>query len=304
MVMPWPGFLSVTGLACAAMNLRRVIHLLLSLLRRVCRIMVVIRLSPGMPLTIMVAMDIFSGMASVYDLIVGDNSSYYDALLSAMQERYPWPENAIVADIGGGTGLFTFHICNCAKKVLLIDPSDAMLRVAKEKSAGHSCDNVEMVKGAFPGCGLVADSIDIIVMLGTIQYLAREDQPVALREIYRCLKPGGLAFMDVVNYFSFVGQPVAPGTKRWDASGLKIVQKTTHEVHPFREEWIDMYRITVENARTGERKELESRHVLKMMSPTEVYLLLLQAGFSSIDMIPWPGAEIGLAEKVWCFAKK
>ncbi len=253
---------------------------------------------------LLVAMDIFSEMAGVYDIIAGDCSPYYNALLSAIRARYPRLEDAILADIGGGTGLFTFHICHRVKSVLLMDPSDAMLSVAREKFDRYACDNVRLARGRLPGSGLDADSVDIVVLIGTFQYLSREEHPEALRDIYRCLKPGGLAFVDLVNYFAFIGQPVGPEMKRWKAKSLKIMQKTSHEVHPLQEAWIDNYRITVENTVDGSLKEFESRHMLKMLSPTEMCLLLRMAGFSSVEVTHWPDVVCGPDVKIWCFAKK
>lgn len=284
--------------------MRRVIRPLPAMSRHICRTMAVLHLSSGRPLTILVAMDIFSEMAGVYDIIAGDCSPYYDALLSAIRARYPLLEDAVLADIGGGTGLFTFHVCRRVKNVLLVDPSDAMLRIAREKLDRCACDNVRLVRGRVPGSGPGAGSVDIAVLIGTFQYLSREEQPEALREIFRCLKPGGLSFIDLTNYFAFVGQPVNSETKRWDANGLKIVQETSHEVHPFQEEWIDNYRITVENSADGSLKVLESRHVLKMLSPTEMCLLLRLAGFSGIEVTQWPDVVCGSDVKIWCFAKK
>jgi ubiquinone/menaquinone biosynthesis C-methylase UbiE len=249
-------------------------------------------------------MDVFSEMASVYDIITGDYSGYYDAIFSFLEQRYPRMKDAIVADIGGGTGRFTFHICDRVKRILLIDPSDAMLKVAKEKLAGTACYNVGIIRGGFPDCSLGTGSVDIITVIGTFQYLSREELPAALRDAYRSLKPGGLMFLDLTNHFAFIGKPDGSERKYWDERGLKIIQKIRHEVFPFREEWIDTYHVTVENPAEGEKREFESRHVLKMISPTEMMLLLLETGFTGIEMIPRQDGDKEKAVKLWCFGKK
>jgi ubiquinone/menaquinone biosynthesis C-methylase UbiE len=254
--------------------------------------------------TTMVAMDVFSEMASVFDIIAGDYSLYYDAIFSALQRRYPGLENAALADIGGGTGLFTFHVCDRVKCIRLLDPSDAMLKMAKEKLALTACHNIEIKKGGFPDCGLDPGSVDLIVILGTFQYLPGGEQPAALRDAYRSLKPGGFLFLDLTNYFVFVGRPFAPESETWHENGLEIVQETRHEVCPFREEWIDTYHVTVENPATGDTIAFESRHVLKMLSPTEMRLLLRETGFTGIDVIPQQDVEKEKAVRLWCFAKK
>jgi ubiquinone/menaquinone biosynthesis C-methylase UbiE len=249
-------------------------------------------------------MGVFSEMASIYDIIVDDYSRYYDAVFTSLRNRCPGLKDAIVADIGGGTGRFTFHICDRVKRILLIDPSDAMLNVAKEKIAGATCGNIEIRKGRYPDCGLSPCSVDIIVSLGTFQYLSREEQPAALQDACRSLKPGGLMFLDLTNYFAFIGQSIEPDLKKWDAKGLKITQQTRHEVYPFGEEWVDTYHITIHNPAKGEKKEFESRHVLKMLSPTEMRLLLGEAGFTGIEVIPQSDVETKNAVKLWCLANK
>jgi ubiquinone/menaquinone biosynthesis C-methylase UbiE len=252
----------------------------------------------------MVAMDVFSEIASVYDIIAGDYSRYYDVIITYLGKRYPGLENATVADIGGGTGHFAFQVCDRVKRIHLIDPSDAMLKVAKEKLACTGCPNIEIKKGGLPDCGLGTGSVDLIVVLGTFQYLPGEEQPAALQDAYRSLKPGGLIFIDLTNYFAFVGRPVGPDVKTWDVKGLKILQKTRHEVFPIREEWVDTYNITVENSSKAETRAFESRHVLKMLSPTEMKLLLKETGFTGIDVIPQQDVEKEKAVRLWCFAKK
>jgi ubiquinone/menaquinone biosynthesis C-methylase UbiE len=252
----------------------------------------------------MVTMDIFSEMASVFDIIAGDYSQYYDATFSALRRHYPGIENAIVADIGSGTGLFAFRVCHRVKGILLLDPSDAMMKVAKEKLARAACNNIEIMNGGFPDCGLDPASVDPIVVLSTFQYLPGEGQPAALRDAYRSLKPGGLPFLDLTNYFFFVGRPVGPESEVWNENGLKIVQATRHEVCPFREEWIDTYHVTVENPAKGDSREFESRHVLKMLSPTELKLLLRETGFTVIELTPQQDVDEEKAVKLWCFAKK
>lgn len=253
--------------------------------------------------------DKFSGLANVYDYFLNGNyKKYIDLVLQSLQERYPDLKNAILADIGGGTGYVTFQIHDQVKKIIMIEPSEAMLNIAKSKFNPDDHINIELKQGGFPFCGLEEDSIDIIIIVNDpFHYLLSvNEQLLALKDIYQSLKKGGLLFIDNMNFFSLIRRYRWPKMLDFNISNKKISVINQHDIFPLEEQWIHTYNIFIENNETGEIKKIVSKHVLKMISPTEMRLLLKQTGFIKID-ISAPSQSRDrewLSSRMWCFAYK
>lgn len=88
----------------------------------------------------------------------------------------------------------------------MIEPSEAMLKIAKSKFNPRKHKNIELMQGGFPDCGLEENSIDIVIIINDpFQYLLSvNDQLLALKDIYRSLTQGGLLFIDNMNFFSLI----------------------------------------------------------------------------------------------------
>ena len=55
--------------------------------------------------------DEFSGLANIYDyFLTGNYKKNIKNLMRSIQEHYPDIKNAVLADIGGGTGFVTYQI--------------------------------------------------------------------------------------------------------------------------------------------------------------------------------------------------
>lgn len=97
--------------------------------------------------------DHYSGFAKVYDYFLNlnaDYKKYIKKLFHSIQKRYPDLKNAILADVGGGTGYVSFQIHDQVKKIKMIEPSEAMLNVAKSKLNPDNHANIELRQAAFP----------------------------------------------------------------------------------------------------------------------------------------------------------
>ena len=73
--------------------------------------------------------DQYFGFAKLYDYFLNEDvnyKKYIKILLKYIQERYPDLENAVLADIGGGTGYVTFQIHDLVKNIIMIEPSEAI----------------------------------------------------------------------------------------------------------------------------------------------------------------------------------
>ena len=251
--------------------------------------------------------DRYSGLANIYDYFLNANyKKYIKKMIQSIQERYPDLKNAILADIGGGTGYVTFQIHNQVKRIIMIEPSEAMLNIAKGKLNPELHTNIELRQGGFPVCGLKKNCIDIVIVVNDpFQYLlSANEQLLALKDIYLCLKQGGLLFIDNMNFFSLIRRYRWPKMIDFNIGNKKVTLINRHEIFPIEEQWIHTYNLFVENNETGEIKKIVSKHVLKMISPTEMRLLLKETGFIEIEIIAPSLPQERESSRMWCFANK
>jgi ArsR family transcriptional regulator len=97
------------------------------------------------------------------------------------------PSNWLVADLGCGTGTVAEALAPFVRRVIGIDTSAAMLKIA-----GHRLqrfDNVELRHGALETLPLDDKSVDVVTLMLVLHHLQRPLN--AISEAARCLRPGG-----------------------------------------------------------------------------------------------------------------
>jgi ubiquinone/menaquinone biosynthesis C-methylase UbiE len=97
----------------------------------------------------------------------------------------------VVADIGAGTGYFSFRIAKCVPKgkVLAEDIDGQMIRDIRSAVTSNRLTNVEAVLGTTTDPHLPAGAVDVVLMVDAYHEF---DHPREMMEaIVRALKPGG-----------------------------------------------------------------------------------------------------------------
>ena len=119
---------------------------------------------------------------------VSVNSTQYDAGLFLLQRLHEISGTKVL-DVGCGTGSLTNHIADVVGEqgsVVGVDPSKERLAIALERTKSnlsfHEGKAEEL--SSFP-----AASFDIVYVNSTFHWV--QDQPMALKEFARILKPGG-----------------------------------------------------------------------------------------------------------------
>ena len=111
------------------------------------------------------------------------------ALLGDLQDKS-------VADIGSGTGYFTFRIALKAKKVIAIDIVDDYLKILenlKQKLPQEFRDKIETRIGKPNDPLLKQGEVDIAVIINTFSFIQNKEE--YLKTILKDLKPGGKIFI-------------------------------------------------------------------------------------------------------------
>lgn len=127
--------------------------------------------------------DRFLGFADIYDRARPKCPEQVKEILL----RYLGHKPALVIDMGCGTGLSTIIWSKESSKVIGIEPSDDMRKVAQEKSAG--LHNVDFIAAFSDNTGLGNNCADIITCSQSFHWMNPE---TTLNEVSRVLKEGGI----------------------------------------------------------------------------------------------------------------
>lgn len=115
------------------------------------------------------------------------------------------PEEAIVLDLGGATGVYTFPLAKKGHKIYLADLSEDLINQAKEKvnilneENVISCDVVNAVDLSI----YEDDKFDVVLIFGPLYHLLDEVERIkCVSEVNRVLKKNGLVFASFIPYLS------------------------------------------------------------------------------------------------------
>ena len=97
----------------------------------------------------------------------------------------------VVADIGAGTGYFTFRIAPLVKqgKVLAVDIQPEMLAIIEERKKRFNADNVVTIQGTETDTKLPANSVDVVLFVDAYHEFSYPRE--MMESIVKGLKPGG-----------------------------------------------------------------------------------------------------------------
>lgn len=95
--------------------------------------------------------------------------------------------DAVVADIGAGTGISTKMFLDAGHTVIAVEPNSPMLDAAVEWLGGYP--GFRFVSGTAESTNLPNSSVDLVIAAQAFHWF---DPPKASREFGRILRPGGL----------------------------------------------------------------------------------------------------------------
>jgi ubiquinone/menaquinone biosynthesis C-methylase UbiE len=118
------------------------------------------------------------------------------------------PEDAVVADIGAGTGYFTVRLARAlggGGRVLAVDVEQALVEHIRARAERDGLSGVETILGEFDDPGLPEAGVDRILIVDTWHHI--DDRLSYLDRLERALRPGGTV---VVVDFREGDLPVGP----------------------------------------------------------------------------------------------
>ncbi|HYP52910.1 MAG TPA: class I SAM-dependent methyltransferase [Pyrinomonadaceae bacterium] len=124
----------------------------------------------------------FDRIALLTDEDWNHNAHYHGYLTSRIPERC-----RRILEIGCGTGSFSRLLARRAEKVVAVDLSPQMIRLARERSKLHP--NIDFVNADVMTCQFPDNHFDCVATLTTLHHLPVE---TVLGKIRKTLKPGGV----------------------------------------------------------------------------------------------------------------
>ena len=103
--------------------------------------------------------------------------------------------DAVVADLGAGTGYFTFRIAPRVPegRVFAVDIQPEMLDIIRDTIAAQGINNVTPVKGTVQDPSLPADSVDAALMVDAYHEFSHPRE--MMRNLREALVPGGRVYL-------------------------------------------------------------------------------------------------------------
>jgi len=105
--------------------------------------------------------------AGSHDIEVEKHKKKYHKLAQYIENLTNPKKTDVVMEIGAGTGVISLLLAPKVKKVIAVDISKEMLRIAKEKAMETGVNNIEFVRGTFHNPG-IAEKVDIIVTIDSL----------------------------------------------------------------------------------------------------------------------------------------
>lgn len=104
-------------------------------------------------------------------------------------------QNAVIADIGAGSGYYSFRIAPLVPKgkVIAVDIQQEMLDFLKAESAKREVSNVQPHLGTIEDIKLPPDTLDAALMVDSYHEFSHPIE--MLNSLYKALKPGGKIYL-------------------------------------------------------------------------------------------------------------
>ena len=129
----------------------------------------------------------FGHAAPKWDQIRRDwfgDTFHLEAMLALLDPRW------VLADLGAGTGFMLPVLAPHVARIIAVEPVPAMLNAARARVRQQKLVNVELRQGSLEKLPIDSASVDIALLALVLHYTI--DPTIPLREVRRCLKPGGI----------------------------------------------------------------------------------------------------------------
>jgi len=126
--------------------------------------------------------------------------------------RYLFTDNMEIADIGGGTGPYSFWLAEKGHRVHLLDLTKKHIDIAKQKSEQNNISLASYTCADARDLPYANKSMDLVLLMGALYHLqSHESRAKCLTEAHRVLKNGGYLISTVISRYT-----VLVATLKWN----------------------------------------------------------------------------------------
>ncbi|MFZ5985890.1 MAG: methyltransferase domain-containing protein [Bacillota bacterium] len=150
-----------------------------------------------------------SGDSQVYSASEGDTKEYFNEIAPRWEEiRKDYYDESIndylinlkllkksmsVIDLGSGNGYISLAVAKHVKKVIAVDISKEMIKELRKNARARGVKNIEALESDGQEVPVEDESVDMVCASMYLHHI--EDPDLAIKEINRVLKPGGMVFL-------------------------------------------------------------------------------------------------------------
>lgn len=135
--------------------------------------------------------EFFDSVAPEWGSMRGD--FYDEAVIGRLLDTGLLNDSVTLVDLGAGDGYLSRAVSPRVKKVVAVDISGEMLKELKKKAAQEGLTNIRTIEGDGCDMPLEDESADLVC---TNMFLHHIEEPMlAIKEMYRVLKPEGRVFL-------------------------------------------------------------------------------------------------------------
>jgi ubiquinone/menaquinone biosynthesis C-methylase UbiE len=131
---------------------------------------------------------LWSGRAQRWDEL---GSVQLEKVVDAVLASCPVSPDAVVLDLGCGSGQVTLPLARGAARVVAVDVSAEAIEMLEERARREGISNVQAVAQPIETLELESESFDLVVSNYAFHHLRDTDKQGALAQAYRWLRPGG-----------------------------------------------------------------------------------------------------------------
>ncbi len=170
-------------------------------------------------------MSVFDAKAAEWD--TPERRARAHALAEVIREHVPLSAEGRVVDIGAGTGLLGLDLLADVGSVVLTDPSEGMIEVARTRIEAEGIVDVRAIVFDFPADEPPEGApFDLAVSLLVLHHV--EDTEATLRSIHAALAAGGhIALIDLDEEDGTFHDPDQPGIHHHGFEGDSLVALAT-----------------------------------------------------------------------------
>jgi len=219
--------------------------------------------------------------AAFYDAIHGEGGADLDFWLPFAAEH-----GGPLLEVGAGTGRIALPLARAGHAVTALDPSPAMLALARERAAAEGLA-LTFVEGRLPGASLPPAAFATIIFPNDVflACAAPGEQEAALRAAAAALAPGGRLALDVAGPGHWLdpdgnGEPLLAFEGALGGAHLTVWHTRHDDLASQTRRLRIRYQLIGPD---GHERVTQSDHVLRYVTPAEIGRTIEAAGLRLLD---------------------